>query len=89
MPSTRYDILALGNAIVDVIAQTPTDFIATHKLTKGAMTLIDEGAGRDPLRRDGRHADGLRRLGRQHRDRRRELRLHRLLRRQGQERRAG
>ena len=42
MPSTRTDILALGNAIVDVIAQTPADFIATHKLTKGAMTLIDE-----------------------------------------------
>ncbi|VVB42119.1 Adenosine kinase [Beijerinckiaceae bacterium RH AL1] len=43
MPSTRTDILALGNAIVDVIAQTPADFIATHKLTKGAMTLIEEG----------------------------------------------
>ena len=42
MPQARYDILALGNAIVDVIAQTPDDFLATHKLTKGAMALIDE-----------------------------------------------
>lgn len=43
MPTARYDILALGNAIVDVIAQTPDDFLATHKLAKGAMTLIEEG----------------------------------------------
>ncbi len=41
MPA-RYDILALGNAIVDVIAQTPDDFLAQHKLTKGAMALIEE-----------------------------------------------
>ena len=43
MPSARYDILALGNAIVDVIAQTPDAFLTEHALTKGAMTLIDEG----------------------------------------------
>ena len=42
MPQARYDILALGNAIVDVIAQTPDDFLVSYKLNKGAMALIDE-----------------------------------------------
>ena len=38
----RHDILALGNAIVDLIAVTDDDFLAKHKLHKGAMALIDE-----------------------------------------------
>ena len=42
MAAARYDILGLGNAIIDVIAQVPDDFIATHGMTKGAMTLIAE-----------------------------------------------
>ena len=42
MAGARYDILGLGNAIVDIIAQTPDAFLATHQLTKGAMALIDE-----------------------------------------------
>lgn len=42
MPQARYDILGLGNAIVDVIARTPEDFLVEHKLTKGAMALIEE-----------------------------------------------
>ena len=42
MPQARYDILGLGNAIVDVIAQTPDAFLVEHKLNKGAMALIDE-----------------------------------------------
>jgi sugar/nucleoside kinase (ribokinase family) len=42
MAAARYDILGIGNAIVDVIAQTPDAFLAEHKLTKGAMALIDE-----------------------------------------------
>ena len=36
------DVLALGNAIVDVIARAEEDFLVAHHLTKGAMTLIDE-----------------------------------------------
>ena len=39
----RFDVLGLGNAIVDVIAQTDEDFLERHSLRKGAMTLIDEG----------------------------------------------
>lgn len=42
MAESRYDILGLGNAIVDIIALTPEEFLVEHKLTKGAMTLIDE-----------------------------------------------
>ena len=42
MTSTRTDVLALGNAIVDVIAAAEEDFLARHGLTKGAMALIDE-----------------------------------------------
>lgn len=44
MADARYDILGLGNAIVDIIAQTPDAFLAAHKLTKGSMALIDEAA---------------------------------------------
>jgi sugar/nucleoside kinase (ribokinase family) len=43
MSQSRYDILGLGNAIIDIIAQTPDAFVAEHGLTKGAMTLTDEG----------------------------------------------
>src|ERR1700719_664072 len=42
MTDTRYDVLGLGNAIVDVIARTDDDFLAAYDLSKGAMTLIDE-----------------------------------------------
>jgi sugar/nucleoside kinase (ribokinase family) len=36
------DVLALGNAIVDVIAQTEDNFLVRHNIAKGAMNLIDE-----------------------------------------------
>lgn len=39
--SPRYDILGIGNAIVDVIATSEDEFLAQEGLTKGAMTLID------------------------------------------------
>ena len=42
MTSKRYDVLALGNAIVDVIATAEEDFLASHELVKGSMALIDE-----------------------------------------------
>ncbi len=41
MTQTRYDVLAIGNAIVDVLASTTDDFIAEENLTKGGMALID------------------------------------------------
>lgn len=42
MFDTRFDVLGLGNAIVDVIAQAEDDFLARENLNKGSMTLIDE-----------------------------------------------
>ncbi len=42
MASSRYDILGLGNAIVDIISQADDDFLLAQDLRKGAMTLIDE-----------------------------------------------
>jgi sugar/nucleoside kinase (ribokinase family) len=43
MPDRRLDVLALGNAIVDVIADADDSFLAAHGMHKGAMQLIDEG----------------------------------------------
>jgi len=40
-PPSRFDILGIGNAIVDVLAPVPESFITRHDMRKGAMTLID------------------------------------------------
>jgi adenosine kinase len=40
--TTSYDVLALGNAIVDVLARTEDDFLVKQGLHKGGMMLIDE-----------------------------------------------
>jgi sugar/nucleoside kinase (ribokinase family) len=37
----RYDVVGIGNALVDVIAHANDAFITRHELTKGSMTLID------------------------------------------------
>lgn len=42
MASFKYDVLGIGNAIVDVIAFTEDDFLLSHDLAKGSMLLIDE-----------------------------------------------
>ena len=39
--SAKYDVIAIGNAIVDVIARADDAFLATHALTKGGMQLVD------------------------------------------------
>jgi sugar/nucleoside kinase (ribokinase family) len=41
MSEARYDVLAIGNAIVDVISETDDAFIELEELTKGGMQLID------------------------------------------------
>lgn len=38
-----YDVLALGNAIVDVISHAPDEFLIRHDLTKNSMQLVDIG----------------------------------------------
>jgi adenosine kinase len=42
MAATRYDVLGIGNAIVDVLARTEDDFLVQQKMPKGSMSLIDE-----------------------------------------------
>jgi sugar/nucleoside kinase (ribokinase family) len=42
MPATRFDVLGIGNAIVDVIARTDDDFLSRQKMRKGGMQLINE-----------------------------------------------
>ncbi len=41
MQDAKYDVLGIGNAIVDVLAQTTDAFLTEHGIAKGAMTLID------------------------------------------------
>lgn len=42
MTAPRYDVLGIGNAIVDVIARTEDDFLIAQGMQKGTMALIDE-----------------------------------------------
>jgi adenosine kinase len=42
MNSARYDVLGIGNAIVDVIARAEEDFLLAQGMRKGTMALIDE-----------------------------------------------
>ena len=39
--STRFDLVGIGNAIVDVVAATEDDFLSRNDMHKGAMRLID------------------------------------------------
>ncbi|MEM9330283.1 MAG: adenosine kinase [Pseudomonadota bacterium] len=41
MSKPTYDVLAIGNAIVDIIARCEDDFLVSENITKGAMNLID------------------------------------------------
>src|SRR5260221_14282034 len=41
MPDPRLDVLCIGNAIVDVIANAGDDFLRDEGLVKGSMRLID------------------------------------------------
>jgi sugar/nucleoside kinase (ribokinase family) len=41
MAESLYDVVGIGNAIVDVLAQADDGFIGRHGLNKGTMTLID------------------------------------------------
>ena len=42
MATARYDVLGIGNAIVDVIARTEENFLLAQGMNKGTMALIDE-----------------------------------------------
>lgn len=38
---TRFDVVAIGNAVVDVLANMDDEFLEKHNMPKGMMTLID------------------------------------------------
>src|SRR5688572_7613234 len=41
MNTRRFDVTAIGNAIVDVMTKADDSLLTTHNLAKGAMSLID------------------------------------------------
>ena len=41
MTEKKYDVLGIGNAIVDVLAQVDDAFLESESLAKGGMALID------------------------------------------------
>ena len=43
MTDLRFDVLTIGNAIVDIIANSEDDFLVREGIIKGAMNLIDAG----------------------------------------------
>lgn len=42
MSTSTYDVVAVGNAIIDIIKAVPDSFLAEENIAKDAMTLIDE-----------------------------------------------
>ena len=74
MTALRYDVLGIGNAIVDVIARAEDDFLVAQGMNKGTMALIDEA------RAQAIYAA----MGRKHDRWRRELWCPRGIRRQGE-----
>ena len=42
MTSPRFDVVAIGNAIVDVLAQASDQFLIEQGLKKGTMALLDQ-----------------------------------------------
>lgn len=53
MTALRYDVLGIGNAIVDVIAKADEEFLVREGLAKGSMTLIDEARAEELYARMG------------------------------------
>lgn len=43
LPAPRFDVLCIGNAIVDVLGRVEDDFIVREGLVKGEMRLVDAG----------------------------------------------
>ena len=42
MPAATYDVLGIGNAIVDILMHADDDVLIAHRLHKGSMQLVDE-----------------------------------------------
>ncbi|MEL6745532.1 MAG: adenosine kinase, partial [Pseudomonadota bacterium] len=41
MTSPTFDVLTIGNAIVDIISRADDDFLVRQDIIKGAMNLVD------------------------------------------------
>ena len=68
MAETRFDVLTIGNAIVDVITSIEPGFLYREGLAVGIMHLVDAERSRLSLRSHaGGKAPDLRRQRRQHR----------------------
>lgn len=46
MPQPRFDVLGIGNAIVDILADAPEGFLDEQGMTKGSMALVDADRAR-------------------------------------------
>jgi sugar/nucleoside kinase (ribokinase family) len=46
MSARQYDVVGIGNAIVDILATASSAFLEEHDLTKGAMILVDDATSR-------------------------------------------
>ncbi len=46
MNEAQFDVVGVGNAIVDVISQADDDLIKRHSLPRGGMTLVDRDTSR-------------------------------------------
>ena len=42
MTAAQLDVVAIGNALVDILTKAEDSFLAAHQIPKGSMTLIDE-----------------------------------------------
>ena len=42
MAGKKYDVLGIGNSIVDILSFVEDDFLARHGFRKGVMTLVDD-----------------------------------------------
>ena len=80
---SQYDVLCIGNAIVDIIAQCDDKFLVENGIIKGAMNLDRHRARGSALQPHGAGDRGFRRLRRQHGGRHRQFRRPRRLLRQG------
>ncbi len=49
MTTAKFDVVAIGNAIVDILSQSTDEFIAAEGMTKGSMQLIFDPAAADAL----------------------------------------
>ena len=73
-PAADFDVLGIGNALVDVLSREDDAFIDRLTLVKGAMTLIDAERAEELYDAMGTEDRDVRRVGGQHAGRRRLVR---------------